>query len=323
MTEDLVYANGNRSMIEGLEPRRLFSGAAVINLTEGDDEVMIFTQFSNNSIHVINPNGIDHISTGPDVTINMLGGNDTVHLLRLERGINVTLNITIDLGGGNDEVNTFDPDDGRALLNNINLGAALIGGAGSDRLVLDDSDGNTVSRQFTMDSDQGDFFIRTSSSSPSTAARFAYQTFEEVEIIHGDSTGARTHLNHKPPSLRTTVFGMGSGDRVIVGGGDIDDSGFRVDDTTIFGGAGHDEIDFDDRLDAESATDIASYQFDNFTFSKGLSGVTYAGFDTQELQTSDVFTGPGHDRGDGQPERLRRSAEHHEGLGRYSQAGHA
>src|SRR4051794_41954926 len=73
--------------IESLERRRLL--AVTFNATAGDDSISMGI---NGSVAHVVINGVDHTTTDLSITINALGGNDTIQIVATPVGSNVSIN---------------------------------------------------------------------------------------------------------------------------------------------------------------------------------------------------------------------------------------
>src|SRR5262245_28415513 len=130
---------------ETLEPRRML---AVYNATEGADTIRIASSLNN--LFYVTINQFEYATLDHDVTINCLGGNDTVLFGRIGPGTNTTHFPVINLGNGDDFVANDDAS-GPESLDQFTSGMAVFGGAGNDRLQLDDGGATASFRQFDFD----------------------------------------------------------------------------------------------------------------------------------------------------------------------------
>ena len=86
--------------------------------------------------------------------------------------------------------------------------------------------------------------------------------------------------------MRLNLNLAGGNDTVIVGGGDLDDSGIFNPNTTLIGGAGTDSIRFDDHSDTDATGETETYTFNTFTLAKGSPLLTYSSFEQQTLDAA-------------------------------------
>lgn len=149
---------GKRSMLDALEPRRMFSVTAGASLVKGKLEVIGTTSADTISVASNGADKIDVTFNGTKTTyarsqvksLDIAGdaGNDAVSI-SLTAALAKKLGVKVQAGAGNDTVTTnvagtFDGGDGNDALTGTAAGQKLLGGAGDDT-ISESANGSSIS----------------------------------------------------------------------------------------------------------------------------------------------------------------------------------
>ena len=271
---------------ERLEGRRML---VVYTGTANPDTIVVISDVSGPGQYTaVQINGGAFQSTNASVvTINALGGDDTVYFPTLRRTINTTAPvIEINLGEGNDFASNVNPATSLGSTANIHFGLRVNGGPGSnDTFTIDASDGAGYVGH-TVKPGRVDFRVSLALG----VSAFTFDaTLENLEI-DGSASPESFLLEGKSPALRVTVSGGGGNDFFAAGlyippqgspGIDksFSENGWLAGTTTLTGGDGSDEVRFYDYGAA-----AGTYTADPFNFVKAGHGFTYFVIESQRLE---------------------------------------
>jgi hypothetical protein len=170
------------------------------------------------------------------------------------------------------------------LVNSMaSVGMTLVGGNGNDRLSLDDRGGDQASRTITI----GGNTVKAQANALTTGLA-QYSGFESFEY-KGSAQSDHVVLRGTGPGTTMNLDTAAGNDRFTVGGGDLDASGLH--NATLIGGAGSDQIRFDDSLDDHASFDADRLTVEFQSINKDGLVIGYAGFESQSIVTSAVNGG--------------------------------
>lgn len=184
-----------------------------VSLSDGDDQVTVDnggTRILSGDQTLANVSGLEGLS------INALSGNDRVHV----RSLASALSLAVDGGPGDDTVvlSSQAPDPG--VLNTLQGPMTLVGGAGSDRLVLENS----------SDTATNIAVLRNNSvEGMGLGNPVGYSQFETLDVllgsgndivtVHGTASGSQTNLRTKAGNDEVTLT-MPLDGKLFIDGGD-------------------------------------------------------------------------------------------------------
>ena len=197
------------------------------------------------------------------------------------------MNVTINGGAGND---TFTNIHSTATVGPWSTaigtgGLTVIGGTGTDTLLLNNHNGGPSTHTLT-------FNTITVTQAGSDAGPLSHASIEAIDFdVTSSSAGSSDaiFIDGKPAATSLTFDSGGGNDSFTVGGGDLDSNGFTSTNNLLIAGAGTDLMIFDDVNDTSSDGTSSNYTFGNQSFVKGPGAVTYRGFENQRLASANGF----------------------------------
>jgi hypothetical protein len=200
---------------------------------------------------------------------------------------------TIDAGGGDDVLRN-----GHFLVL-CRASVVLVGGPGNDRVQIEDENDSLV--EYRFDPYEFSYFAGRNFRYGGIAYDDTLEKFDLLENRFGWLFGEEgiTRLNGKSPGLKLTVTARTANDIFILGGGDLDNSGFTPETVTIIGGLDSDVIRFEDYLDdhSDNSTESETYvhTFDPDTglnkLIKGAAGASFSQIEDVQIGVANRATG--------------------------------
>jgi Ca2+-binding RTX toxin-like protein len=270
---DTLTGGADRDIIDG------GAGADTINYTIGDGADSVDGGTGNDTLNITGTAGantLDVLFNGTSITlfdgstatnvetfnVDLLAGTDTLTYAPVGGGVVTTANITVNLQAGTASgfsaiagIENVVGGSGNDTLRGSTLANTLNGGAGDDRFVAFNNDGNDA---YTggLGTDTLDLSLTNAAATVTTvsaqSARIGNDTLNSIENIIG--------------SQGNDTITMGGGVNVINGGGGADTINAGGGNDTITGGAGNDILN-------------GGADNDTFIFASGFGADTITGFD--------------------------------------------
>lgn len=193
--------------------------------------------------------------------------------------------ITIVGNGGND---TFYNRATGGLAENMSIDATMIGGPGTDLLLLSDAVANDFPNTDYQLSSAA--FVASRNGNPRGTFRYD-ATIEKIDITL-NVLPTTTRILGKPATTELKITDTGGNDNYIVGGGDLDASGLRLSNTNIIDPIGAvDAVTFDDTLDTNDDAALETLVVQNQFITKDAAGVNFSGLEAQTFLMGSAGTG--------------------------------
>lgn len=236
----------NTTIFAGSGDDTLYLGDGVVNLDnfksnlvfdgEGDIDSIVYTDTvgTDASSYGINPSTITNAGTA---TLNFVR-TEAISLLANPIGNDIRVNqtasdlsVTVNGGGGNDIIHVGNGDFDATILN----GVSVIGGAGTDTLVIEDQNDDPGNDSYTFNSGtmtKGDFVALWSTGSSDRVENVSLLASENNDTIR---------VNSATPAIRMTLDGGAGDDSFFIAS--TTEGASTATTVTVVGGSGNDSID--------------------------------------------------------------------------------
>ena len=162
---------------------------------------------------------------------------------------------------------------------------SLIGGPGTDTLVIDDSLSESATTQYSLDT-------TTFSYSGPGSGTFTFDTTLENVTLLENNRASNTQLHGRRTSLALDVELADGDDSLTLGGGDLDSNGVFASNMTISAAGARTALPLTTTSITAPTARALPTRLDNFTLAKGNNSILYSSFESQTLLAENGVISP-------------------------------